>query len=340
MNSRRQVLAHAATGLATLTGAAASGDDAAPDWVRVAEHAAWQPRDSSGEVAYRGRLWLFGGWFDSYSAPPRDVWRSADGARWERVAAQAPWHHSDLPTTLVFQDRMWLMGGWHNGRLPDASASSQVWSSQDGMAWEMVTGAAGWSPRLGAAGVVFRGKMWLLGGVEKYYYGANADLRNDVWCSEDGREWRQVTAEAPWSPRAYHGAVAFGGKLWVFGGGNYLPEYQAHHDVWCSSDGVRWTRVTEAAPWSPRMWFSAVVYRRRMWVLGGWSNQPSRNWNDVWHTQDGERWERLQTEHIWSPRHEHSTYVLRNRLWVAGGNAPPLTNDVWSLELPRNWPER
>jgi hypothetical protein len=317
-----------------------TAESAFTGWVQATPEAAWQPRDSCGEVAYNGHLWLMGGWFDSYSAPPRDVWRSSDGVQWELVTREAPWLHSDLPTTLVFQDRMWLMGGWYNGRLPDASASNQVWASANGAEWEQVTGAAGWSPRLGAAGVVFRGKMWLLGGVEKYYHGTDADLRNDVWCSEDGREWRQVTAEAPWSPRAYHGLLAFDDKLWVFGGGNYLPEYYAQNDVWCSSDGVRWTCVTETAPWSPRMWFSAVVYRQRMWVLGGWSNHPSRNWNDVWHTQDGAQWERLETESIWSPRHEHSTYVLQNRLWVAGGMVPPLTNDVWSLELPHNLPNK
>jgi hypothetical protein len=74
-----------------------------------------------------------------------------------------------------------------------------------------------------------------------------------------------------------------------------------------------------------------------MWLLGGWSNHPFRNWNDVWHTADGERWEPLKTSTVWAPRHEHSAYVFRDRLWVAGGNVPPLVNDVWSLELPRDW---
>src|SRR5439155_4664141 len=78
----------------------------------------------------------------------------------------------------------------------------------------------------------------------------------------------------------------------------------------------------------------AAVYQDRLWVLGGWSNHPSRNWNDVWHTTDGERWEQLETETVWPPRHEHSVYVFQDRLWVAGGMLPPLANDVWYLELP------
>src|SRR5213594_2082248 len=110
----------------------AVGEEKAPNWVKVTDKAGWQPRDSSGEVVYKDQLWLFGGWFNSYAAPPRDVWSSADGKTWKLVAKEAPWKHSDLPMTLVFDDKMWIMGGWYNGRLKGHSASNQVWSSTDG----------------------------------------------------------------------------------------------------------------------------------------------------------------------------------------------------------------
>ena len=308
-----------------------------PDWRRATEHAGWSPRDSCGEVVFKGRMWLLGGWLSSYADPPRDVWSSADGATWKQETQEAAWKHSDLPTTLAFDDKMWIMGGWHGGRLEHATASNEVWSSTDGVKWTQATRSAGWSPRLGAAGVVFKGKMWLLGGVQKYYFGDSSDLKNDVWCSADGVVWEQVTAAAPWSARAYHAAVALDDKIWVFGGGNYLPGYVAHNDVWSSSDGVHWERATEHAPWSPRIWFSAEVYRGRMWVLGGWSNNPSKNWNDVWHSADGKTWTELKTPTTWSTRHEHSVFVFQDKLWIAGGNTSPLVNDVWQLDLPKDW---
>ncbi len=58
------------------------------DWVRVTPNAGWQPRDSQGEVVFDNKLWIFGGWFDSYQAPPRDVWNSADGITWIKVTAK------------------------------------------------------------------------------------------------------------------------------------------------------------------------------------------------------------------------------------------------------------
>lgn len=304
-------------------------------WVRVTEHAEWKARDSAGEVVFDGKLWLLGGWFTSRGPCPRDVWNSADGMHWQQVASNAAWTHSDLPTALVHDNKIWMMGGWDGGRLTGASASNQVWCSSDGAAWRLATAEAPWCARPGAAGVVFQGKMWILGGVRRYYDGD--ELLADVWASADGAHWDQITAKAPWPARSCHAAVVHHGKLWVFGGGNYLPTYQAFNDVWCSADGLHWEQVNKHAPWAPRIWFSGLVYRDRMWVLGGWSNRPSKNWNDVWYSSDGKDWKQLVTSAVWSPRHEHSAFVMADKMWVAGGNGWPLVNDVWQIEIPPAW---
>jgi hypothetical protein len=231
---------------------------------------------------------------------------------------------------------MWLLGGWADGRLPGASASNSVWSSADGLQW-ISHGAAAWDARLGAAAASHDGRLWLSGGVTAYYDGDARSLRNDVWSSADGIHWEQISAQAPWAPRAHHQMVTHESRLYVIGGGNYLPGYEARNDVWSSSDGVTWRRETKAAPWSPHIWFSALSYRGYLWVLGGWSNYPYRNWGDVWYSRDGRHWASYDAGAQWRPRHEHSTVILDDALWVAGGLAEPLINDVWKLALPANW---
>jgi hypothetical protein len=308
-----------------------------PDWVEETKNAGWQPRDSQGEAVYNDRLWIFGGWFNSYEAPPRDVWASKDGKDWKPVTSLAPWIHSDLPMSFVHAGKMWMMGGWYNGRLKGHSASNDVWSSTDGVRWQLETKEAAWSPRLAAVVLVFKGKIWLLGGTENYYFGDETSLKNDVWYSSDGKEWKLATADAGWSPRAYHQAAVLNGKIYVFGGGNYLPEYHAKNDVWSSEDGVHWTKICDAAPWHERLWFSSVVYRDRIWVMGGWSNNPYKNWSDVWYSDDGKEWKEYKSEVVWKERHEHSAFVFHDKIWIAGGMSPPLVNDVWSLELPKDW---
>ncbi|MFH1919847.1 MAG: galactose oxidase, partial [Planctomycetota bacterium] len=103
-----------------------------------------------------------------------------------------------------------------------------------------------------------------------------------------------------------------------------------------SADGVNWNRAMEQAPWKARIWFSAVVYRDRMWVLGG-STHGNELIVDVWHSKDGEKWSELKSDVTWSARHEHSAFVFKDRIWVAGGHARPLNSEVWSLRIPETW---
>jgi hypothetical protein len=329
------------------------------EWVRMAQETEYQPRDSVVEMVFGGRMWLMGGWFDSYETPPRDVWNSADGENWEIVTNRAPWKHSDFAMGVAFDDRMWLMGGWYNGRLPNHSATNEVWSSKDGKRWDLVTAHAGWTPRLAGGCVAFDGKIWILGGIEDYYFGDEGSVKADVWNSVDGKTWKLVTESAPWGRRAYFKPLAFGGKLWVIGGGNYVPNYKAANDAWSSTDGMHWTQEIENAPWQPRIWFSTAVYRNRMWILGGWSRDRVRpsddsgalvyghspdgtdweaNWADVWHSADGKTWERLKADALWKARHAPAAFVFHDRLWITAGHALPLANDVWSLQLPSDWP--
>src|ERR1051325_5608174 len=111
------ILASALAGSMFTLGTFARCEEKAPNWVKVTDKAGWQPRDSQGEVVYKDQLWIFGGWFQSFEAPPRDVWSSPDGKTWKQVTREAPWKHSDLPMTVVHNDKMWFMGGWYNGRL-------------------------------------------------------------------------------------------------------------------------------------------------------------------------------------------------------------------------------
>ncbi len=321
----------------SFTAVSVQAEEPVYNWKKVTPHAAWQPRDSQGELVYDGKLWIFGGWFNSFAAPPRDVWSSADGKNWKQVAKQAPWKHSDLSMSVTFKKKMWFMGGWYNGRLKGHSAGNEVWSSTDGSKWKQATKAANWSPRCAATLVNFKKKMWLLGGTENYYFGDDKSLKNDVWSSADGKDWTLETKNAGWSPRAYHQSVVHDGKIWVMGGGNYTPEYKANNDVWSSTDGIHWKQVTKSAPWNRRLWFSSVVYRGHIWVISGWSKKPNQNWGDVWYSKDGKNWKQLKSKITWKERHEISAFVFQDKIWIAGGHAKPLSNEVWSLQLPKNW---
>ena len=262
----------------------------------------------------------------------RDVWNSEDGIAWKQVLEVAPWIHCDLPMFMVFKERMWFMGGWQGGRKKSANAGSEVWCTRNGKDWDCATKNAEWGKRMAAGGITFKGKMWILGGTSHYFNGEK-HLLNDVWCSENGKKWDLVSRHAPWAPRAHHSTIVFKDRIYVMGGGNYWPKYIGCNDVWSSSDGINWELETKHAPWCDRLWFSLLVYKDHLFLLGGWADFPSRNMNDVWYTSNGKNWTQLQSETIWSERHEISTYVFNNKMWVMAGNAWPILNDIWNVEI-------
>ena len=168
--------------LSTL-GSPAAGLAAEPyNWQLVTKDAGWQARDSQGELVFNDQLWVFGGWFDSYSAPPRDVWSSPDGRTWKQVTQQAPWLHSDLSMSLTFDDRMWFMGGWYNGRLEGHSASNAVWSSTNGAQWTQLNSDVIWKECHEHSAYVFKDQIFVAGGHAK-------PLSNEVWSLELPKDW-------------------------------------------------------------------------------------------------------------------------------------------------------
>jgi len=255
------------------------------------------------------------------------------GANWTMATNAAPWNGQQGPGIVAFNGEIWKFGG-----LGISSFGSDVWSSSNGVAWTCVTNAAPWQPRTEMGALTYNGQMWVLGG---YVTGGYPDSCNDVWSSPDGVNWTCVTHAAPWIPRHAFGAVVFNGQLWIMGGvsANQDDWTYNYNDVWSSPDGVNWTCVTNAAPWSARFGFQVAVFNNQIWVMGGnmWGT-PLTNTEDVWSSPDGVNWICVTNAAPWAPRMIFGSAVLNNRLWVFGGNGSSgELNDVWSSPDGVNW---
>jgi hypothetical protein len=280
---------------------------------------------------------------------------------WVQVTGCAAFAPRDGAGALVLDGRMWLLGGWNprDRRHFPRICSNDVWSSTDGFTWTLVKpntfldagfdATADWEGRHTAGYVVHQGKLWIVGGdvIQGHY-------QNDVWNSADGRTWTQVNPDhpVPWGPRALHYTVAFQGKIWVLGG-QTIPQFAPHEerfyrDVWHSADGVQWRQVVPVEPcWAPRgMIGGSVVFRERIWVLGGGTydtpDTPERRfYDDVWSSADGEHWTCHLESAPWAPRQYHEVAVFDDRLWVLEGYSEPAgnRNDVWYSADGVDWHE-
>ena len=108
---------------------------------------------------------------------------------------------------------------------------NDVWSTKDGVNWELHTESAPWTPRQYHDVAVWDDKLWVMEGC----YNADAIRsmdeaegswnRNEVWFSEDGVSWEEVP-DTPWAPRHAASPFVYDDALWIVAGNNMFP------DVW------------------------------------------------------------------------------------------------------------
>src|SRR3989344_2358717 len=107
-----------------------------------------------------------------------------DSLDWEAATLQAPWQERDSHAVVAYKDKLWLMGGLNANDYVikegvveywKAPHFRDVWSSEDGKNWKLVTENAVWGERRSMQVVDFKGKMWLIGG-----WGPSIGYRGDI----------------------------------------------------------------------------------------------------------------------------------------------------------------
>jgi PKD repeat protein len=206
-----------------------------------------------------------------------------------------------------------------------------------GIRWVRATEGAEFGSRFSYPSVVHDQKMWVIGG------GYFDEDYNDVWYSSDGTRWTEALASAPFSPRGGHTLLSYHGKLWVIGGlsrhhDGIFNEVGDHlNDVWCSADGLTWTRVTDSAAFPPRSGHASVVFKDRMWVMGGRGNSSIPSFgnmlNDVWYSTDGATWTRVDGPRIFGPTDDLTAVVFHDEMWVVDGRS----TNIWHSGDGINW---
>ena len=237
----------------------------------------WEGRHTAGYAVYKNKMWIVGG--DANQGHyQHDVWNSDDGKTWTHVNKnkKVPWGPRVLHITMVFQDKIWIMGGQALPQFAPAEEAfyNDLWNTSDGVNWtRVVPEKPCWSPRgMFGGNVVFKDKIWFLGGGTYQTPKSSRNYYNDVWSSADGVHWQQHVQSAPWTPRLYHDVAVFDDRMWVLEG----AKRKNQNDVWYSHDGVNWYELPNT-PWKPRHAASVFVYDDALWMVAGNSMRK-----DVW----------------------------------------------------------
>lgn len=259
--------------------------------------------------------------------------------KWEKVTEKAEWSGRDAHSLIVLNDKMYLLGGIEGKKEPGESVQyetfqhkNDVWVSDNGIDWQLVIEHAPWSERRSLPIIVFKDKMCLFGGWEQLRYG---QYKNDVWCSQDGKDWQELASNTEWSPREGHSVVFFKDKLWLLAGVDFFKK-ELFNDVWYSEDGIKWEQVTESAPWPKRYDQALAVFQGKLWLIGG-IDEEKQPLKDVWSSEDGTNWQLVTDSPPWPARNGHVLLEYKNALWIISGWGENGLSDVWYTKDGLNW---
>jgi len=271
------------------------------------------------------------------------------------LSKKAEWKNRFDHAAVYFDSKVWIFGGYNPGEVRNDTYYEDVWSSEDGISWTLVTADAPWKGRRGHGAVVFDDgsgpAMFIIGGYSVDEETGYRQYCNDVWKSTDGENWTLIKEcsepelENPdtWYPRMNHAVVVakHGGQdyLYIIGGrtqltgksGTYSQEY--FNDVWRSTDGINWTslpnddygiRASHAAAVDPD---NGTIY-----IQGGMhgiifeaednASHPIEDWNKLWSSPDGIHWAPSYDSIVpesYLERSEHEMAFYQGSLWVFPG---------------------
>ena len=313
------------------------------------------PRYSHTSLVFDDKLWIIGGRGDS-EIPKNDVRYSYNGINWHTATSNAAFSPRYDHSSAVFQGKMWVVGGkmfdpddhdqqWdpdhdHDVQDDEYSELSDVWSSADGVNWELVTSDADFEARNGHTLTSFAGALWLIGGTSNDQSPAICCGFEDVWKSTNGSDWVKVTDNASFDLRASHTTLAVGRTLVVIGGDIKNGNWQ----IWYSLDGATWNKALENPPFGKRYGHSLIHDGEYLWLIAGHAAlSPYYDLaNDVWYSKNGMDWFEAGTTTQFPIRKNHTSAYFNNRLWVINGQGNlgkgqvgySVLSDIWSLEEP------
>lgn len=259
-----------------------------------------------------------------------DVWISENGYEWNFVH-YAPWSPRAFHAATIYNNTLWILGGtplnnevWmissitrttrHTAPLTRAMYLNHTYV----LTWQQI-GQSPWSPRTGLGAVTQwiplsnvsstsiddrTERILVVGGFGGWLRdGKNAHLYDGLRCRADvweyrfrnhsvGHEWKLLTSEAAFGPRAWFGLTVWTGlnpildvskssaakglspRVWLVGGG-YLgaagpsegaaavTKMEGRVDVFSTRDGIEWSRVS----WNQ----GGIGMQRPLWSSNEWS---------------------------------------------------------------------
>ena len=290
-------------------------------------------RTGHAVVAFKDKLWLFGGL--SQSGNNNDVWSSVNGISWKLEIKHAAFTARNNHKVVIQNNKLWLAGGSSDGN------NREIWSSVDGVNWVTESSSVPFLPQGYFGMVVYKDRFLANGGISGSVNGQFVGLSDILWTSADGKSWAN-SGTSPFGERFGHSFLEFKDKIWLVGGASDKPD-----SVWSSNDGLKWDLQTPKAGFGTQISAGVLVYKNELFLLAGHTPREAfgGRTNEVWSSPDGINWREIIKNAAFSPRTGHQAVTFKDKIFLIGGDSgigtrrdiDVLKNEIWTSTNGSDW---
>ncbi|NLD99176.1 MAG: hypothetical protein GX640_04825, partial [Fibrobacter sp.] len=231
----------------------------AQSWNLVTETAPFGKRYGHGSLVFQNRIWVIGGKI-GHDSLPGDIYSSIDGKIWNREISASflkRYYHS----LVVSNDELFLISGINDS--PEKPCLNDIWSTKDGLHWNLIAESAEFGPRYGHGSTLFRNSIIVAGG---FYDGIDGSkIYTDMWSSKNGITWVKESDNIGFQNNQFLTLLNYDNKLWAFGGfyegNNNTPGFS---EITLSEDGISWTKISGQSPKTESYFLSGVIFNNKI----------------------------------------------------------------------------
>lgn len=314
-------------------------------WTKELDDIPLGKRINSEMVEFNSKLWIFGGESGIYDLT--GTWNSEDGINWNYVG---PWPEDDSKDfhmkgrrgfrALVFNNRIWLIAGNNRDR------QSVVWSSVDGISWELITNKAAFMPRGHHEVTVFNDYMILAGGGSDHYaYRFDLFHRSDVWRSTDGVNWEEISKHQELPTNRNSHMLSLNNEIIIYSGKSKerYTSSEERFEIYRAKNGFNWTLENswiECQEDKSDIEVTITKFKDHIYWIGGMCRPRGiETWSNILVSDDGIHWSGLPNIEHFHGTDRHETVVFNNKLWVIGGRVDydRYTDNIWVSDSGTDW---
>ncbi len=260
---------------------------------------------------------------------------------WKEVVSTNKWSKRDSHTEYQFGGKLFILGGLngepgivahHTVVYENVPHYNDIWVSDDGASWTMALEHAKFPPVRSASVVEYGGALYMYGG-----WSPEIGYTLGIWKSLDGINWEQILKKPDYDEREGQIVRVFKGKIYLIGGVNYGLK-KTFNDVWESSDGINFKKITDA-PWASRWDHDVAELNGELYLASGMSS-ATVGYHDLWKSSDGINWIEVSSSTPWGLKQGHGLVNYKGYLWFVGGlntSNDEGRSDTWYSKDGTNW---